>query len=127
MTDIASPFADQLALLYPDAKVVVVQRDFESWWPSYKTECVDSVFSPVQRFVLFLLWHVMGVRAGYAMRKVHMGFFDAKDRTEIEAKAREGYERYISVRFPRLLPFVAQKTSAGISTGFGELSPLSVG
>ncbi|KAI0451207.1 hypothetical protein F5B21DRAFT_528191 [Xylaria acuta] len=38
----------------------------------------------------------MSVRAGYAMQKVHLGFFDAKDRAEIEAKAHEGYERYFN-------------------------------
>jgi hypothetical protein len=93
---LASPFADQLAMIYPNAKVVVVQRDFESWWPSYKTECLDSVFTPIQQLVIFLLWHVLGIRAGYAIMKVHLGFFQAKSRAEIELNARQGYERYSS-------------------------------
>lgn len=94
VTDIASPFADQLVTVYPNAKVVIVQRDFESWWPSFKSRCIDSVFSPAQRIVLFLLWHVLGNRAGYAIRKAHFGFFRAKSKAEIEANAREGYDRY---------------------------------
>ncbi|KAI0100097.1 hypothetical protein GGR51DRAFT_551747 [Nemania sp. FL0031] len=94
VTDLVAPFADQLALLYPEAKVVIVQRDFESWWPSYKSECLDTIFAPVPQIVTFALWHVLGIRAGYAMRKVHLGFFNAKSQAEIESKAREGYNRY---------------------------------
>ncbi|KAI1781524.1 hypothetical protein F4818DRAFT_399231 [Hypoxylon cercidicola] len=93
-TDLAGPFADQLIAAYPNAKVVIVQRDFDSWWPSYLSECIDGAFSPIQQVVIFLLWHVLGARAGYAIRKVHFGLFGAKTRAEIESNAREGYERY---------------------------------
>ncbi|KAI1825228.1 hypothetical protein F4861DRAFT_502925 [Xylaria intraflava] len=94
VTDIAAPFADQLATVYPDAKVVIVQRDFETWWPSYQAECLDFAFPLLSRIFHFLAWHTRGIRAGYAARKVHLGFFGAKDRAEIEANARQAYERY---------------------------------
>ncbi|KAI1121728.1 hypothetical protein F5Y10DRAFT_288168 [Nemania abortiva] len=94
VTDLVSPFADQLTRVYPKAKVVVVQRDFDSWWPSYKESSVDTIFSPLQRFMIFLAWHVIGRRAGYAVRKINLGFFNAKDPAEIEANARKSYDRY---------------------------------
>jgi hypothetical protein len=90
----ASPFADQLIQAYPDAKVVIVQRDFDSWWPSYRSELLDTLDSPVQRVVVCLLSRVMGIRAGDAMRKIHFGFFDAQNRRQIEANARRSYDRY---------------------------------
>lgn len=93
-TDMASPFVDQLIQAYPDAKVVIVQRDFESWWPSYKSELLDTLFSPVAQVAVFLLERVMGVRSGPTMRKVHFGFFGAKDRAGIEANARAAYDAY---------------------------------
>ncbi|RYP12039.1 hypothetical protein DL765_007499 [Monosporascus sp. GIB2] len=93
-TDMASPFADQLISAYPDAKVVIVQRDFESWWPSYRSELLDTLFSPVAQVAVFLLEHVMGIRSGPTMRKVHFGFFGAKDRAGIEANARAAYDAY---------------------------------
>ncbi|OTA97431.1 hypothetical protein M434DRAFT_7909 [Hypoxylon sp. CO27-5] len=93
-TDMASPFADQLIKAYPDAKVVIVQRDFESWWPSYKSELLDTLFSPVSQVIVFLLEHIMGIRSGPTMRKVHFGFFGAKNRAEIEANAKTSYNEY---------------------------------
>ncbi|KAI1760848.1 hypothetical protein GGR53DRAFT_507982 [Hypoxylon sp. FL1150] len=36
----------------------------------------------------------MGVRAGQTMRKVHLGFFNARNRKEIEEHAREAYDTY---------------------------------
>jgi hypothetical protein len=43
VTDIASPFAPKLIKTYPEAKVIVVQRDFESWWPSFRSQLRDTV------------------------------------------------------------------------------------
>ncbi|KAI1423133.1 hypothetical protein F5Y12DRAFT_786233 [Xylaria sp. FL1777] len=94
-TDLASPFVPQLIKAYPNAKVVVVQRDFESWWPSFRSQLLTTLFtSPWVPIGLFLEWHINGVRAGYAMKKVHFGFFRATNLEEIEAHARETYERY---------------------------------
>jgi hypothetical protein len=39
----------------------------------------------------FLCRHVLGIKAGYAVQKVHLGFFDAEDRAKIEVKVRRGY------------------------------------
>ncbi|KAI1266267.1 hypothetical protein F5Y18DRAFT_25057 [Xylariaceae sp. FL1019] len=95
VTDLASPFVPQLLEAYPNAKVVVVQRDFESWWPSFRSQLLTTLFThPLVGIGLFLEWHINGVRAGYAMRKVHFGFFGARNLDEIEANARDTYERY---------------------------------
>lgn len=102
-TDMASPFADQLIQAYPEAKVIVVQRDFESWWPSYRSELLDTLFSPAARVAVFLLEHVMGIRSGPTMGKIHFGFFGAKDRTGIEANARAAYDAYYE-RIRELVP-----------------------
>ncbi|KAI0505577.1 hypothetical protein F5B22DRAFT_626996 [Xylaria bambusicola] len=95
VTDLASPFVHQLIKAYPNAKVVIVQRDFDSWWPSFRSQLLTTLFSsPLVGIGLFLDWQINGVRAGYAMRKVHFGFFGAKNIAEIEMKARETYNRY---------------------------------
>ena len=93
-TDMASPFADQLIKASGYAKVVIVQRDFESWWPSCRSELLDTLFSPMAKVAVFLLEHVMGIRSGPTMRKVHFGFFGAKDRAGIEANVRAAYDAY---------------------------------
>jgi hypothetical protein len=34
-TDVAAISADQLVEAYPDAKVVLIQRDCDKWWASF--------------------------------------------------------------------------------------------
>lgn len=94
ITDLACPFADQLIAAYPDAKVVVVQRDFGSWWKSYEEGVLDKMFSPVHRFFIVLIRNVIGSRAADAMLKINYGLFRAKNLEEIRANARQTYDEY---------------------------------
>ncbi|KAI1324217.1 hypothetical protein F5Y16DRAFT_312138 [Xylariaceae sp. FL0255] len=102
-TDLASPFVEQLIPLYPNAKIVVVQRDFESWWPSYHAGVVVQLFAPMQKIVLLLCQHVLGIRAGPAMHKTLLGQFSARNVSEIEANARQTYDEYYR-RIRELVP-----------------------
>ncbi|RGP80726.1 efflux pump antibiotic resistance [Fusarium longipes] len=94
-TDVACTFVLELIKAYPDAKVVVVQRKFESWWPSFKSELLQTLYSmsPVQSFIA---WNILRFRAPHTMRKIHAGFFGANEYSleAIEARAREAYEEY---------------------------------
>ncbi|KAM3067988.1 hypothetical protein ACMFMG_011038 [Clarireedia jacksonii] len=95
VTDLASPFAPQLIRAYPNAKVVIVQRDFDSWWASFKPELLDRVMTqPMATISGWICWYIMGFRAVQATRKVLFGFFNAKTPEEIEQHAKERYEGY---------------------------------
>lgn len=94
LTELASPFADQLIRAYPEAKVVIVQRDFDSWWPSFRSELLDTLFGPLGTCLTFIAGNLFGIRSGQTMRKVHFGFFGASSRAEIEANARRAYDAY---------------------------------
>lgn len=94
VTDLACPFADQLIAAYPDAKIVVVQRDFDSWWRSYEAGVLDKIFSPGQQIFVVLIRHVLGSRAADAMLKINYGLFGAKNLAEIRAHARKTYDGY---------------------------------
>lgn len=94
VTDLASPFALELIKAYPNAKVVVVQRDFDSWWPSFKSELLDTLWRPTTSIIAFFSSNILGVRGVQAMKKVHFGFFKANSEPEIIAHARETYETY---------------------------------
>ncbi|RYP24893.1 hypothetical protein DL767_008517 [Monosporascus sp. MG133] len=105
VTDLASPFVIELIKAYPDAKVVVVQRDFESWWPSFRSELRDKVMKqPSSAIYAFISWRILGVRPVHAMRKVLLGFFNAKSREEIDVEcARKAYDTYFK-EIRRLVP-----------------------
>lgn len=94
VTDLASPFTLELINAYPDAKVVIVQRDFESWWPSFRSEVLDRVMIQPWASINGFLGQCMGLPAVQAMRKIHMGFFGAEDRDGILLNARTKYERF---------------------------------
>ncbi|CAJ2514008.1 Uu.00g021270.m01.CDS01 [Anthostomella pinea] len=94
VTDMASPFVRQLIVAYPDAKVVVVQRDFDSWWPSFTSELLDSLFTHAGRLLTFVAWHAANIRSGAAIRKVHLGFFGARSLDDIPSGAGEAYKQY---------------------------------
>lgn len=93
-TDMACPFVDQLIDAYPNAKVIIVQRDFDKWWESYKDAVLDKLFSPTQQVIVFLVGYVLGSRAAHAMLKMNYGLFGAKSLAEIEANARATYDNY---------------------------------
>ncbi|KAI0897335.1 hypothetical protein F4806DRAFT_507839 [Annulohypoxylon nitens] len=103
ITDLGCLFTLQLIEAYPEAKVVVVQRDFDSWWPSFETILVNPTFSLFSEVLLFIGWHIMGSRAGQAMRKAHFGFFKAKNKEEINNHARDSYDEFFET-LRRIVP-----------------------
>ncbi|RBQ99537.1 hypothetical protein FVER53263_20816 [Fusarium verticillioides] len=97
-TDIASTFTLELIKAYPDAKVVIVQRKFEDWWPSFHSEILVSVFEATW-LQKFLTWYVLRFRALHAMREILAGFFSVNEYS-VEAItpdiARRTYEEFYS-------------------------------
>lgn len=89
----SAPFTLELFKAYPNAKVVIVQRDFDSWWPSFESEIVKNLFIPFFESQMFLARNLVGFRAGHAVRKLVFRFFNAKSKEEIEAHGQETYDR----------------------------------
>ncbi|KAL2756624.1 hypothetical protein ACRALDRAFT_2018314 [Sodiomyces alcalophilus JCM 7366] len=105
VTDIASPFVPELIRAYPDAKVVVVQRDFDGWWPSFRAELRDKVMGePLSSIQAFITSRILGIRPVHAMKKVILGFCDAKDKEGVNtASARKAYDAYFD-EIRRIVP-----------------------
>jgi hypothetical protein len=109
VTDISSPFTRELIAAYPDAKVVVVQRDFDKWWDSYREvvfdRCMgredDGAVAVAAMPVLQRL--VTGDRSIRVIRKLNQGFFGGRTRAECVSRAREAYEAYYD-EVRRLVP-----------------------
>ncbi|KAJ5662714.1 hypothetical protein N7462_011640 [Penicillium macrosclerotiorum] len=95
VTDLASPFTLELIKAYPDAKVIIVEREYAKWWPSFQHEVLDRVMiQPMAAINGFLALYLMGIPAVQAMRKIHFGFFHAQTRDEILANAQKTYEAH---------------------------------
>lgn len=120
VTDLGSPFALQLIDAYPKAKVVIVQREFEAWWPSFKTEVLDRVMlQPAAAINGFLGLYLMAMPAVQAMRKIHFGFFGARCRDDILVNAKKKYLKYyddIRLKVP-----AEQRLEFNLEDGWGPL------
>ncbi|KAJ7606809.1 efflux pump antibiotic resistance protein [Roridomyces roridus] len=90
-------FAPELIDAYPDAKVILMERDIEAWYKSFGI-IMDNTFVPVPRIVAFLdpLW--TGRRAKF-FRAWMEKQFGAKTAEEVREVAREIYRaHYAEIR-----------------------------
>lgn len=99
VTDVAGFFVPQLVAAYPDAKVVLVQRGFESWWASFHSEVAAPNFPmgwAERAFISVLFGSLLGVQAGTAMKRILQGWFRAPHLAGIERNARARYDEHYS-------------------------------
>jgi len=127
-TDIACPFTFELIAAYPDAKVIVVQRDFDKWWPSFAAKLRDAAMGMPQAAVgSWALWYLMSCRAGYANRKMLKGMFGVASARELtEQRARAVYDEFFArvrreVPEERRLEFVPGRDGWDVLCGFLEV------
>ena len=96
VTDIACPFNLELIKAYPNAKVVIVQRDFDGWWKSFEKNIKDKVFEFPKSYIIALISTLfLGVRPIQSQRKALFGMFDVRSPAGInKARGREVYDEY---------------------------------
>ncbi|KAF7546989.1 hypothetical protein G7046_g9144 [Stylonectria norvegica] len=93
-TDVASVFAPQLIAAYPDAKVLLVIRDFDKWFKSIDEGVLKALWSPMAEFSISYMEPILGSVAGVASRKEMMGLFEARTVEEARQNARKTYDRH---------------------------------
>lgn len=94
----AVAFAEDLIAAYPDAKVILVERDLESWYKSFDAAVIEPMWSPVLNFVAMCDPFFVGpvARTHHRWARWWMGAVGKKD---MQAKARDVYrEHYAMVR-----------------------------
>lgn len=94
ITDMGSFFALELIRAYPDAKVVLVERDVESWYRSVEAAIIDTTWGWRADFFTCFLAPLFGGRTGLTIRKVLLGFFEARDVQALRANAKARYLRH---------------------------------
>ena len=91
-------FAEDLIKAYPEAKVILVERDVEAWFKSFSTTVTAGCWSPLMHKIADWDPSWLG-----AMRDTHMrwvrGWFKANSKEETDAVSRSMYaEHYALVR-----------------------------
>jgi hypothetical protein len=85
------------SLSFPQAKVVVVERDIDKWYKSFDEAIITPSFSTAANIMHYIVEPILGTRGSIAMRKALLGYFRATGPEEFRKNAkpiyREHYER----------------------------------
>jgi hypothetical protein len=128
-TDIPSLFAEELISVYPESKVVLVERNVDTWYKSFDDAVIGSLFGRSADFTTNVLEPLLGSRAGVTNRKMVFGFFDANDVDGVKRNLKRKYtEHYDRIRRivpkERLLEFKLADGWAPLCTFFGKDVPV---
>lgn len=90
-------FAQELIDAYPEAKVIIVERDIETWFASFQIAWPAFVMRPLKRVIC---WVDPEMRALLSMNDaVTKGWFKATNQRELEANERDVYrDHYALIR-----------------------------
>lgn len=84
---------------YPDAKIILVERDIEDWYKSFEATVITELFGRVADVIVYYIEPLVGSQVGPMSRKLVYGYFGAKTPDEVRQYAREVYrEHYRRIR-----------------------------
>lgn len=87
-------FWEELILAYPEAKIVLVERDIEDWYTSFEAAVVTTLFSKVSDVIVNYIEPLIGSQIGPMNRKLIYGYFHAKTPDEVRQNARAVYREH---------------------------------
>lgn len=93
-SDMSAPFGRTIVEAYPEAKVVLVIRDFNGWWKSFNEGVVEGLWGFFPTISVEYLEPILGSVAGPASRKIIQGFFRSNNPKEFKNLARQAYDRH---------------------------------
>lgn len=96
ITDAAGIFTEQLIRQYPEAKVVLVVRDFDKWATSFDETMLSYVFSWYGWFSSHFIDPMIGACSTMALRKMFMGMAGMRSGSMLRRREilRWHYERH---------------------------------
>ncbi|KAL4722161.1 hypothetical protein ACLX1H_010936 [Fusarium chlamydosporum] len=92
----AIAFAEDLIQAYPEAKVILVERDIDEWYSSYMHSIIGNMFSPLATLVYHLDRSYIQ-KIGKVHKSVVAGWGGIRSRKDAEAKARDNYRKHYAL------------------------------
>jgi hypothetical protein len=86
-------FAEELITSYPDAKVILIEREIESWYTSFDKAIISNMSSPVLNLIADLDSRFVGRLAG-PQRRWARGYMRANNAEEMRRHARDVYKAH---------------------------------
>ncbi|KAK6852419.1 hypothetical protein PG995_010970 [Apiospora arundinis] len=94
VTDMGSFFALPLIEAYQDAKIILVERDLDSWYESMEEAIFSTTWGWRASLIIDVFGRLLNLTGGLTMRKIMLGYYEARNVNEIRAKAKERYRRH---------------------------------
>ncbi|KAF8851054.1 hypothetical protein BDZ45DRAFT_717583 [Acephala macrosclerotiorum] len=83
-------FSEELIKAYPEAKVILVEREIESWHKSFQKTVASNVFWPLFHGIAMLDYDYLG-QFQIMTRLMVRGWFEAENQQKLEESARRTY------------------------------------
>ncbi|KAI3552260.1 yetA [Colletotrichum filicis] len=131
VTDMGSFFALQLIEAYPEAKVILVERDVDSWFHSMDEAIFKTTWGLRANLIIDFLGPAWGLNGGRTLRKILLGFYGVRNVKEMREVAKDRYrQHYAEVRAvvpkDRLLEFKLEDGWAPLCEFLGKDVPSGV-
>ncbi|KAF2848227.1 hypothetical protein T440DRAFT_454789 [Plenodomus tracheiphilus IPT5] len=94
VTDMGSFFALQLIQAYPEAKVILVERDIDEWYDSMEEAIFGTTWGLRADLVIDVFGPLYGLNGGKTIRKVMLGFYGVRNVSEMRRVAKDRYRRH---------------------------------
>lgn len=75
------------------AKVILVQREVESWYRSFESNVIGNLFSRSADIIVDFIEPLLGSRLGKFNRRLLLGYFGASTSSEMRKRARTVYAK----------------------------------
>ncbi|KFA72155.1 hypothetical protein S40288_07084 [Stachybotrys chartarum IBT 40288] len=95
LTDFSCLFAPELIASYPNAKVILTERDVHKWYTSFEATVLACLYGPGVDWFIKGVGIIVGHRAGFAMQKALTGYFGgARTIAEFRRVSKKTYLRH---------------------------------
>lgn len=89
----AVAFAEELVSIYPEAKIILVERDIEAWYSSFNNVAIESSWSPFLNFLGDWDPWIYGPVRDTHFRWIR-GWWKANSKEDMQDKARDMYRAH---------------------------------
>lgn len=94
ITDMGSFFAMQLIDAYPDAKVILVERDIDEWYESMEEAIFSTTWGLRANLVINVFGPLYGLNGGKTIRKIMLGFYGVRNVDDMRRTAKTRYKQH---------------------------------
>ncbi|KAK1908583.1 hypothetical protein P3342_009433 [Pyrenophora teres f. teres] len=94
VTDMGSFFATQLIEAYPEAKVILVERDVDEWYESMEEAIFSTTWGLRADLVIDVLGPLYGLNGGKTIRKIMLGYYGVRNVNEMRRVAKDRYRKH---------------------------------